>query len=219
MNRKQIICLVEGQGEDKAVPILIRRVAQEINPALQFHLSVSAFRVKRDKVVKAGELENAIRVAAQTFANPGAILILLDADEDCPAALAPQLLQRAQAARSDLPIAVVLAQREYEAWLIAAAESLRGKRGLSDTLQTPAAPEAIRDAKGWLSKHAKKGSPYKPTVDQAALTAVFNLQAARKAAFFAKLYKEIARLLAELELLPADTVNFPASPHPPTATE
>ncbi|MGN9894906.1 hypothetical protein [Micromonospora sp. L31] len=76
----------------------------------------------------------------------------LDADDHCPADLGPRLLHRAQAARPDVKVCVVLANREFEAWFLAAAKSLGGLRGLPDVLEPPAYPEAKRDAMGWLSE-------------------------------------------------------------------
>jgi len=118
-------CIVEGRAEVEAVPLLLRRIQQEIDPG--FYLETSKpIRVARNKLVKADVLENAVELAARQLRSPRAILILIDADDDCPAQLGPKLLARAQAAHSDVPIAVVLAKREYEAWFLAAIESLQG---------------------------------------------------------------------------------------------
>ena len=120
----QISCIVEGYGEVEAVPILIRRIGESLYPELQIR-TPPRIRVSRDKVVKAGELERRVEFAARRIRGQGAIFILLDSDDDCPAHLGPELLGRALQARSDLPIAVVLAKHEFEAWFLAAIESLR----------------------------------------------------------------------------------------------
>src|SRR2546421_11414496 len=106
----------------------------------------------------------------------GGVFILVDSDDDCPKQIAPPLLQRAQIARSDVPIAVVLAKFEFEAWFLAAAESIAGRRGLQAALRPPPDPEAIRDAKGWLQRHMQpRNRKYSATTDQPALTALFDL--------------------------------------------
>ncbi len=92
----------------------------------------------------------------------------------------------------------MLANKEYEAWFIAAAVSLRGKRGLAADLTADPDPERIRGAKEWLSDHMPRNRPYNPTIDQAALTSVFDMQAARRADSFDKCYREIVRLLTVL---------------------
>jgi hypothetical protein len=97
-----------------------------------------------------------------------------------------------------VPIAVVLAKREYEAWFLAAAESLRGKRGLPDDLQPPDDPEAIQGAKEWLRARMPTDRKYGAVLDQPALTALFDMDAARRLGSFDKCYREIVRLLGEL---------------------
>jgi hypothetical protein len=78
----------------------------------------------------------------------------------------------------DLPVFVILAQREFECWFLAAAESIRGKRGLPADLAPPQDPEAVREAKGWL-RDRMQGRVYSETIDQPALAAVFDLNQAR----------------------------------------
>lgn len=98
-----------------------------------------------------------------------------------------------------MPISVVLAKQEYEAWFLAAAESLRGKRRLPNTLESPPDPESIRGAKGWLSRMMHGAPGYSETDDQPALTAVFDMSMARRADSFDKCYREIKRMLEELK--------------------
>jgi len=72
---------------------------------------------------------------------------MLDADDDCPATMGPELLKRARAAVPHTPVGLVLAKCEFEAWFLASAESLAGRRGLPDVLSPPANPESIRGQK------------------------------------------------------------------------
>ena len=194
----QIGCIVEGHGEVEAVPILIRRIAKRLYPELQV-VTPPPIRVPRDKVVKAGELELRVELAARKISSQGAILILLDSDDDCPAQLGPALLRRALQARNDLPIAVVLAKHEFESWFLAAAESLQGQRGLRNNLLPPNNPEAIRGAKGWLSQQMDSDRRYSPRLDQPGLTDRFDLDQARQADSFDKCYRDIVHLLDELQ--------------------
>ncbi|MDE0506626.1 MAG: DUF4276 family protein, partial [Candidatus Poribacteria bacterium] len=150
-----------------------------------------------DKVVKEGELERGVEFAARRIRGKGAIFILLDSDDDCPAHLASILRRRALKTHGDLPIAVVLAKHEYESWFLAAAQSLRGLRGLKDNIQSPENPETVRDAKGWLSRQMEDHS-YRETLDQPKLTARFDLDEARRADSFDMCYRDIVFLLDEL---------------------
>ena len=59
--------------------------------------------------------------------------MLLDADEDCPKTLASNLLARARTmVPADYPVGVVVANREYEAWFLAAFPSIRFRQALMD---------------------------------------------------------------------------------------
>ena len=192
----RIGCIVEGHGEVDAVPTLITRIAKNLYPELL--IIPQTLRISKSKIVREGELERKVELAARKISGQGAIFILLDSDDDCPAQLGPTLLHRALQVRSDLPIAVVLAKHEFESWFLAAAESLQGQRGLSSDLQPPNNPEAIRGAKEWLSQRIEGTGKYSPTVDQRELTACFDFTQARQADSFDKCYRDIARLLDEL---------------------
>ena len=91
---------------------------------------------------------------------------------------------------------MVLPKREFEGWYLAAAESLSGRCGLSGDLVAPENPEAIRDAKGWLTQRRTDGLSYQPTVDQAILASAFDMKRARKVApSFDKFCREVEKLI------------------------
>src|SRR5260221_953523 len=152
----RLASIVEGHGECEAVPVLVRRIAQTLDVALTVSVH-PVLRVPGSRLAKQGEIERTVELAARKNAGRGAILVLLDCDDGCPAKDAPELLQRAKAARADLPVSVVLAKREYEAGFLAAAESLRGKRGLPLDLAGPQDPEEIRGAKERLANPLTRG--------------------------------------------------------------
>jgi Domain of unknown function (DUF4276) len=190
----RIASIVEGHGECEAVPILARRIAQTLDPSL-VPTVYPVLRVPASRLVKQGEIERAVELAARKNAGQGGIFILLDCDDGCPAQDGPALLQRAIKARGDMPVAVVYAKREFEAWFLAAAESLRGQRGLPDDLTPPGAPENIRGAKEWLAKRMPGSRGYSEASDQPALAASFDMNAARRADSFDKCFREFVRLL------------------------
>lgn len=202
MTQVRLAAIVEGHGEVAAVPILIRRIAERMDPPVFVDVD-PILRVPASSLRKGSELERQVERAARKMQEKGGILILIDCDWDggCPAEEGPDLLRRAREARSDLPISVVLAKKEYEAWFIAAAESLRGKRGLVQNLTCDCAPEEIRGAKEWLSDHMPTGRPYSATIDQPALTAIFDLDLARRADSFDKCYREVTALLGHIQEL------------------
>ncbi len=191
---KTLSLIVEGDGEVEALPVLVRRIAAILSPEL--HLNIPRpVRVQRSKIRKPDEMEKAIQLAAAKGGRGAGILILLDADDDCPAVLVPELTRRAQNCRADLPISVVLACREFESWFIAAVDSLRARLRNQEDVAVPPLPEEIRGAKEWLRQRLARGR-YSPTVDQPSLAAIIDLELARRAPSFDKLWREVQRLLA-----------------------
>lgn len=190
----KIISIVEGHGDQSALPLLIRRIARAIAPNTWVE-APTPIRKSRSKLLKEGELERAVALAALQLDGPGGILILLDADEDCPASLGATIRERAKAARPDKRIEVVLAKQEFEAWVVASAATLAGKRNLLPNISPPQDPEELRDAKGWLTRNSYSGRPYKETIDQPAFAELLDLDAAKGAPSFRKLWRDVESLL------------------------
>ena len=193
----RIATVVEGYGEVEALPILLRRIVERVSPNISVQIP-RPIRVKRQLVVKAGELERAVELAATRAGAGGCILVLLDANSDCPSRMGPELLQRAQATRPDVPIRVVLAKVEYEAWFLAAARSIAGRHGIAERMVPPDDPESIHDAKGWLSERMPTGRRYRETLHQPGLTAIVDVDAARAAPSFDKMWRDVTDLLGAL---------------------
>lgn len=189
----RIATIVEGHGEVEAVPLVLRRIVQQVSPGSILTVS-RPIRVKRNRILQEGQLERTIELAARTTGADGCILLLLDANGDCPAKTAPQILQRATSARPDRSIRVVLAKMEFEAWFLAAVASLAGRHGIAEAAASPDDPESIRDAKGWLSDYMPRGQSYRETIHQAAFAATFDMDTARVASSFDKLWRDVASL-------------------------
>lgn len=188
---------MEGYGEVEAVPKLLRRIAQSLPNCAGITVN-PPWRVKAGSFLNDAQyfndrVEFAARKARQS--QRGCVLILLDCEGDCPAELGPKLLAKARACRSDIPIEVTLAYREFETWFMAAAHSLRGVAGLSANLEPPANPESFRDAKGWLTSHM--ATPYNPPEHQPLMTANFSMAEAARVPSFARLLKKLTALLSD----------------------
>lgn len=165
--------IVEGQGDERALPLLLRRLIDE---AQAWDVVVERpHRRRRAELMKKDTLQKAIHVARLTE-GCSSILVLFDADDDCPKELAPRLEEWAREVAGATPCSVVMANREYEAWFLASIESLRGIcRIRPDAISHPE-PENPRGAKGHLKKRMElAGQRYSPVVDQVSLTAKFDL--------------------------------------------
>ena len=126
--------IVEGHGEEQATPVLIRHIAR----ACGFHTPIkcSVRRVPKSQLLKPQELERAVEALTRQIGRHQPILVLLDADEDCPKELAANLKARCQVEHADVTISIVIAKKEYEAWFLAAANSLAGQRGLPEQIES-----------------------------------------------------------------------------------
>jgi hypothetical protein len=166
-------------------------------------------RKRRPELADETELRRAVRLALKQEGCT-AILILFDSDDDCPAELGPLVQAWAQDEAGKLPCAVVMAHREFEAWFLAAIESLRGTRGVrADALSHPE-PESHRGAKGLLEQRLVKGRSYSETADQTALTARFDMaRAYRRCRSFQHMVRAFGLLAAG--------VGVPLNPWPPEA--
>lgn len=185
-----VVAIVEGEGEVAALPVLLRRLAAWRTPEVSAEVS-TPIRVRRDRFLnREEEFRRFLLLASAKAADDGWILVLLDADDDCPATLGAQIRARAQACVGHQRISVVLAKREYEAWFIAAAQSLDGFRGFSLDLGAAVDCETPRNAKGWMRERITEGS-YGETTDQPAFSARMDLQQAFDGSrSFRKLCKE-----------------------------
>jgi hypothetical protein len=164
--------IVEGHGEVSAVPVLLRRLIAE---AQAYQIEVNRpIRKRQTQLLQEDSLKEAVRLA-RIQNRCGAILIVFEHEDACPARLGPTLSVWARSEAANVPCELALAHREYEAWFLAAIESLRGKRGIRNDAHTPPEPEAMRDAKGALEERMGPGGAYIETVDQAALSQLFDM--------------------------------------------
>ena len=128
----------------------------------------------------------------------GLLLLLLDAEGDCPAELGPQLLASAKRVRGDADICCVLAKRMLENWIMAGASTLAGVNDLPGPLP---ARDRFEDRGGaaWLEDQLRsqdKARKSKKTADAEAFVRAMALQECRdNAPSFDKLCRELeARL-------------------------
>lgn len=86
-----LVPVVEGFAEEASVPVLLRRLLGA-QPSIRV---AKPWRVSRTKIVRSGELEKILLSVPRARRGCNGILVLLDADDDCPARLRPALQARA----------------------------------------------------------------------------------------------------------------------------
>lgn len=198
--------IVEGHGEIDALPVLLRRLQDEAQSySVDFGHPI---RQRRSQLVQPQALQRAVKLALKQ-PECCAVLVVFDADDDCPKELARELEGSASEAAGDVPCALVIANREYEAWFLASVESLRRKRSVRADATFDGLPEETRDAKGALERLMDQGASYLETTDQAALSAEFDLGTAyARSRSFRKLTTSFGGLLRALR------IDLPAWPPP-----
>ncbi len=198
MNTLAIASIVEGHGDEKAVPLLLRRLFQEL-AGVPYVDVIRPIRIVRSKLVQDATLLKAVDLAelklASTHCERKWIIIIFDADEDLACRLAPQLLSKLQEQRAHLDISIVLPVPEYETWFVAAAESLEKYLHIDD-VTVPFNPEQTKTKKAWLQQRFR--GRYTETIEQAALTSVMSLALCReRSASFDKLCREVEHRATE----------------------
>jgi len=196
--------IVEGHGDVPSVPILLRRLSSEAHEyGIQINKSI---RQSATKLYTQDGIQKAVELARRQECS--AILIIVDSNDHCPKEIAPDLAGWARQAAGDIPCAMVIAHREFEAWFLATIESLRNRSGLLANAASEVDPESIRGAKEALERRMAGGQSYFERTDQPALTQAFDMRVAyQKCRSFRKLVKCFG------ELAIANGINL--NPWPP----
>jgi hypothetical protein len=180
----KIVPIVEGDGEITAVPVLLHRLLHE-HSEHRFQIAMPKNAHGCSNLSKDGGIEKFVRYA-WLEPNCVAVIVIVDGDmvSGCPIAFAKKLSARVRCLRGPHPVAIVIANREYEAWFLASLPSLIGKQ-ITEYLRFPSDsvfvgdPESVRDVKGWFSRQFPRGKAYKETEHQAPMTRLINLNLAR----------------------------------------
>ncbi len=188
--------IVEGFGEVEAVPVLVRRLIAE---AQCFGVQVGSPIKRTQSQLRSEQGVQAAVQLATLQPECGAVLILFDEEDGCPVMRAAEVRGWARKVARGMPCDVVVAHREYETWFLAALESLRGQRGIRDDAVAPLVPESKRDAKAQLESWMPKTRAYSETLDQPAMSALFDLTVAhQRSRSFRKLVSTVGTMLKDL---------------------
>lgn len=199
----KIVPIVEGQGEVEAVPALLLKLLWEMN---RHDVQVGSPRNAHGcgNLTSPGGLEKFIQHCWKER-DCGAILVLMDADEECPLEIARGFSERVQAMGAKHPVVTVIAKCEYEAWFLAslekiAGEELQGRAGLPAELMYPGDVEARVGVKGWLSQQFPEGRIYKETLDQKPMTERLDTALAReRSRSFRRLWHAVEQVLTAID--------------------
>lgn len=206
-----ILPIVEGQTEQRCVERLLQRLWGELLSRSERLQVLEPFRARRGKLVHEDgeELGSCARKASVKLKAKASgladsrsmILILIDAEDDCPANLGPRLLSYA---KNVLPpetiVSCVLAKRMLENWIFAGASTLAGVNGLPVNLP-PRDRFEDRSGAAWLDEQIRRAHPtrkYKKTIDAEAFVRNMDLQECRaNSPSFDKLCRDLAAVATQ----------------------
>lgn len=186
-----VASVVEGHGEVKALPALLRRIAYgagiyEIDVRPPHRLGCDQMRSTK--------VRDAVRIQRASLVERGGVgvvVVLYDSDDDDPT----ECVEATRAALEGQEAVVAVAVREYEAWFLAGIESLRRHKEVLDDASYSKDPEAKRGAKEALQEQMT--GKYIETRHQDAFSSILDLDAtARRSPSFARFREQ---LLAALE--------------------
>jgi hypothetical protein len=224
-----IVPVVEGQTEQGCVERLLHRVWHELLGQPERLQVVEPFRGHRDELVHPNGLvltetvgRALVKLQSKSRKDSQArplILILLDAEDDCPKALAPRLLEVARKALpAEVPVSCVFAKRMLENWFVAGASTLAGLGGLPEPLP---ARERFEERSGaaWLEEQIRRQNrarKYQKKQDALVFVREMALQECRaNAPSFDKLCRELEAHLPQ----PPQSEGAAGKPKPPTDAE
>lgn len=170
---KKILLVVEGQGDSLALPVLTRRLLHERFEI--FDYAIDHQRRRDISHLKANNWAHFRRYLEAAYNEECRILWTLDADDDCAWEVAAEITRIVDAGPPRQPFAVALWVREFETLFLHDIGNTRETLELPDETDSPADPEGIRGAKGWISKQLPHGQIYKEMVDQPRLAASLDL--------------------------------------------
>ena len=212
----RLISIVEGQGDVRAVPVLLRRILGERHGRYDVFVPEPVRTRGGGDIIR--NLENRLQQA--WLRGCDAILVLVDTDGDtCPADLATRLSERADGRNLNVPISIVCPNSEYETWFIASLSEdtglgIRRRLGIDDSITAPDDVENIRGAKEWLSESMSDGR-YRETRDQENLTPHIDLNLVHaRSRSFRRLCHAVEELLHALDGGVAPVTPPPAGTSP-----
>jgi len=180
---RRLVCVVEGHGEVKAIPNLVSRILRYLS-ADNWLVDEDPIRQPRSRLVGTGlpgmrgranrsGLESVLAMVRARRAS--GVIILVDADDDCPAEWGPEARAIVTA---QFPGTAVMAVREYENWLLLSRVGVAARKKAEK-----------RDAKSEL---AKLVPGYKPSTHQLVETRRMSIEGVRSSSdSFEKLVRDI----------------------------
>jgi hypothetical protein len=179
------LAIVEGYGELDSVDNLLTRLWADLGHPYLYWKAVRGKNLLHEEGVKT------YAEVARRRAGCSALLLLRDADDDCPRQTGPMTARWLQDLRLPFPAAVTLLHREYETMFLPCLPSMAGRPirsaegidlpGIRVGAEYTGDYEARRNAKGVVSDFLEGQSVYKATLHQLPMTRMLDFPRLRQA--------------------------------------
>jgi hypothetical protein len=195
-----IFPIVEGHGEQEAIPVLLRRMAEYCG---KFNVTVlPPYRLSKNTIIHRPERFDAVlRLAEGRLRETGSgagLVICLDSDGDDPVKLRNTIQTRLEDIDNEIKTCPIIPVREYEAWFLAAAAGFREHPRCRADAAYDGDPEAVNGAKQRFEAVVlRDGEVYSETVDQAKFTALMNFELARRCHSFERFMSDMSSWFSE----------------------
>lgn len=206
--------VVEGQGEELAVPNLVHRLCADAG-----HEGATWAVVGRRNAMKQ---RSAVEAQCEDLRRRGdcdGALLLQDDEDGCPREDGPLIAGWVRELKLPFPVAVSLFYREYETLFVACLPAQAGKRltdprgrerhPLDGAARFDGDPQRHRSAKDVLNRFLPKKHPYRETTHQLAMTRALDFEALRAAAL--PCFGTLERALRFVLTTPGSAVYPPSS--------
>lgn len=176
--------IVEGQGDERAIPVLIRNLLNNRFEHYEFEV-LHPYRMPKGKMKQPSEwppvstlVFNRLKERMSAPTDKGLVLVMCDADDDCPVELKATIQQNVVVPADKIELHFVAPSREYETWFLSAVQCFTGHQDCVDPIPDVNNLNQIRDAKGYFEQHILKPNRfYSETVDQAKFSAIIDFAA------------------------------------------
>lgn len=167
--------VVEGKGDSGAVGSLVTKVLRYLELDEWIVATVVPAKGSGNLDREDRGVEHYVTIAAE---GKNAVLVLRDSDGQHPPDIAMRYAGRLRSKCGFVTIAVCVPHKEFENWLLASLESIRGRPwgkepGIVPDAPVPVSPEG-EDAKGYFTQFREVSSRYKPAIHQQLITRHFN---------------------------------------------
>lgn len=189
---KRVSVIVEGHGEEVAVPILFKKIFQHLG------LSDVAFTDRPIRSTK-GNLTSGnaqffqhLRMASnQVRSSGGVVVIIVDADENCPKELS-DLVKNHTEALHGVPILFCAIVRAYESWILSSWSTVSSHQYIDE--KSPI-PDSIGSKNPKVVLQSRMSRRYAEREQQEEFTRLIDVNLARANPSFDRLVRRLEEIL------------------------